>query len=144
MTFVCVICYASAVLSQLIRDNKNSLLSPYTPPPSLRPNIRFIRHASYHLTSHVTCHASPFRALLLIYPSVDRLNKYESDAGWHHASQSIHYTSHVTFLTSHFAAFHNGYIIPFTVIEFFMRNYGPSHMSREQVTCDVYVVTCDV
>ena len=50
----------SAVLSQLVRDNRNSLLSPFTPPPHLRPNIS---------------------ALLLIYPSVDRLNKYESDKG---------------------------------------------------------------
>jgi hypothetical protein len=51
----------SAVMSQLLRDNKNALLSPYTPPPHLRPKIA---------------------AQLLIYPSVDRLNKLESRTGF--------------------------------------------------------------
>jgi acetyl esterase/lipase len=64
-----------AVLSQLLRDNKNPLLVSCSVPPLLQPKIA---------------------ALLLIYPSVDRLNKYESDTGYESSERLIPHASHLT------------------------------------------------
>jgi acetyl esterase/lipase len=89
----------SAVLSQLLRDNKNPLLVSCSLPPHLQPKLA---------------------ALLLIYPSVDRLNKYESDTGyersWHltpHTSHLTPHTSHLTPHTSHLTP-HTSHLTPHT------------------------------